>query len=53
MKKLDKRQIEYMARAIIPELYERQADTDAWLEECTRRYFAEDERKAETVLTGE
>ena len=53
MKKLDKRQVEYMARTIIPELYKSQADADASLEECIRIYFAEDERKTETVLTGE
>ena len=53
MKKLDKRQVEYMARTIIPELYKSQADADASLEECIRIYFAEDEGKTETVLTGE
>jgi len=53
MKKLDKRQIEYMARTIIPELYKSQADADESLEECIRRYFAEEERQAEIVLPGE
>ena len=53
MKKLDKRQIEYMARTIIPELYKSQADADASLEECIRSYFVEDERKEEIVLPGE
>ena len=52
MKKLDKRQVEYMARTIMPELYECQAVADASLEEFIRRYFGEDESQKEVIVSG-
>lgn len=53
MKRLDKRQIEYMARTIMPELYECQAVADASLEEFIRKYFGEDESQKEVIVSGE
>ena len=53
VKKLDKRQIEYMARTIMPELYECQAVADASLEEFIRKYFGEDESQKEVIASGE
>lgn len=52
VKKLDKRQVEYMARTIMPELYECQAVADASLEEFIRRYFGEDESQKEVIVSG-
>ena len=53
VKRLDKRQIEYMARTIMPELYECQAVADASLEEFIRKYFGEDESQKEVIVSGE
>ena len=53
MKKLDKRQIEYMARTIMPELYECQAVADESLEEFIRKYCGEDESQKEVIVSGE
>lgn len=53
VKKLDKRQVEYMARTIMPELYECQAVADASLEEFIRKYFGEDESQKEVIVSGE
>ena len=52
VKRLDKRQIEYMARTIMPELYECQAVADASLEEFIRKYFGEDESQKEVIVSG-
>ena len=53
VKRLDKRQIEYMARTIMPELYECQAVADASLEEFIRKYCGEDESQKEVIVSGE
>lgn len=53
VKRLDKRQIEYMARTIMPDLYESQAVADASLEEFIRKYFGEDESQKEVIVSGE
>lgn len=53
VKRLDKRQIEYMARTIMPELYECQAVADASLEEFIRKYFGEGESQKEVIVSGE
>lgn len=53
VKKLDKRQVEYMARTIMPDLYECQAVADASLEEFIRKYFGEDESQKEVIASGE
>lgn len=53
MKRLDKRQVEYMARTIMPELYECQAVTDASLEEFIKKYFGEDGSQKEVTASGE
>lgn len=53
MKKLDKRQVEYMARTIMPDLYESQAVADASLEEFIRKYCGEDESQKEVIVSGE
>lgn len=53
VKRLDKRQVEYMARTIMPELYECQAVADASLEEFIRKYFGEDESQKEVIVSGE
>lgn len=53
MKKIDKRQAEYMARTIMPELYKCQAVADASLEEFIRMYFRKDESKKEITVSGE
>ena len=53
MKKIDKRQIEYMARTIMPELYKCQAVADASLEEVIRRYFGEDDSDKKLMASGE
>ena len=53
VKRLDKRQIEYMARTIMPELYECQAVADASLEEFIRKYFGENESQKEVIVSGE
>lgn len=53
VKRLDKRQVEYMARTIMPELYECQAVTDASLEEFIKKYFGEDGSQKEVTASGE
>ena len=53
VKRLDKRQIEYMARTIMSDLYECQAVADASLEEFIRKYFGEDESQKEVIVSGE
>ena len=53
VKKLDKRQVEYMARTIMPELYEFPPVADASLEEFIRKYFGEDESQKEVIVSGE
>lgn len=35
---LDKRQLEYLSRTIMPELYERQAEKDAYIEYINENY---------------
>ena len=53
MKKINKRQAEYVARTIMPELYKCQAVADASLEEFIREYFGDDENKKEIMVSGE
>ena len=53
MKKLDKRQVEYMARTIMTDLYESQAVADASLEVFIRKYFGEYESQKEVIVSGE
>ena len=53
MKKIDKKQIEYMARTIMPELYKCQAVADASMEEFIKKYFGNDDYKDEVRAAGE
>lgn len=53
MKKIDKKQIEYMARTIMPELYKCQAVADASMEEFIKRYFGNDDYKEQVTVSGE
>ena len=53
MKKMDKKQIEYMARTIMPELYKCQAVADASMKEFIKRYFGNDDYKDEVKAAGE
>ena len=45
MRKLDKREINYIVRTIMPELYKRQAVVEASLKEVMENYFREAESK--------
>lgn len=38
LNKLDKKQLEYLSRTIMPELYERQAEKDAFVEYINENY---------------
>ena len=45
MRKLDKREINYIVRTIMPELYKRQAVAEASLKEVMENHFREAESK--------
>lgn len=53
MKKINKKQAEYIARTIMPEIYECQKVADASLEDLIKRYFGEDSSSKVTVVSRE
>jgi len=53
MEKLNKKQAEYIARTIMPELYKCQMVADASLENLIKRYFGEDDGEGKLEASGE
>lgn len=53
MGKLNKKQAEYIARTIMPELYKCQMVADASLENLIKRYFGEDDSEGKLKASGE